>query len=256
MEQEIKLDKLKSFLRANNMPILQENGQRTVGPPLDWKEPVPLRGSEIFIKHIPRDMIEHEILPIFMHIGKVYLFRLMMDFSGSNRGYAFLQYSDSKTAKKAVMELNSYPIRRGVYLRVSLSIDNQRLFLGRIDKHLGKEDILNRVSQVVDGVSQVIMYKSPSNKSLNRGFCFIDFDSHKHAALARRTLVSAECVDLQLGTDLKIDWAIPEDQVDEDVMKLVNMYFLYSIYNLLIENILFLAFYLIEIRNTNYLFLY
>jgi RNA recognition motif-containing protein len=35
----------------------------------------------------------------------------MMDFSGLNRGYFFVRYTNSDDAKRAVRELNNYPIR-------------------------------------------------------------------------------------------------------------------------------------------------
>jgi len=40
--------------------------------------------------------MEDEIIPIFEKIGKLYLFRLMMDFSGTNRGYAFATYTNKQ----------------------------------------------------------------------------------------------------------------------------------------------------------------
>ncbi len=36
---------------------------------------------------IPRDMYEDELVPVFERAGRIYEFRLMMEFSGENRGY-------------------------------------------------------------------------------------------------------------------------------------------------------------------------
>lgn len=45
------------------------------------------------------------------------------------------------------------------------------------------------VSQVTDGVVDVIMYPSSTDKSRNRGFAFVEYKSHKAAAMARRKLI-------------------------------------------------------------------
>lgn len=43
--------------------------------------------------------------------------------------------------------------------------------------------------QVSDGVMDVIVYPSSTDKTKNRGFAFIEYDSHKSAAMARRKLI-------------------------------------------------------------------
>ena len=37
----------------------------------------------------------------------------MMDFSGLNRGYLFVRYTNAQDAKRAVKELNNFQIRFG-----------------------------------------------------------------------------------------------------------------------------------------------
>jgi len=50
---------------------------------------------------------------VFAKAGRIYEMRLMMDFSGSNRGYCFVQYYTPQEAERAVMMLNHFEIRRG-----------------------------------------------------------------------------------------------------------------------------------------------
>lgn len=45
------------------------------------------------------------------------------------------------------------------------------------------------VCKVTDGVRDVIMYPSSTDKSRNRGFAFVEYESHKAAAMARRKLI-------------------------------------------------------------------
>lgn len=60
----------------------------------DWEGPPPPRGCEVFVGKIPRDMYEDELVPLFERAGKLYEFRLMMEFTGENRGYAFVMYTN------------------------------------------------------------------------------------------------------------------------------------------------------------------
>lgn len=38
------------------------------------------------------------------------------------------------------------------------------------------------------GLMEVIIYSSPDDKKKNRGFCFLEYESHKAASLAKRRL--------------------------------------------------------------------
>lgn len=43
---------------------------------------------------------------------------------------------------------------------------------------------------LTDGVRDVILYPSQSDKSKTRGYAFVEYESHRAAALARRKLVT------------------------------------------------------------------
>ncbi|KAK4472122.1 hypothetical protein MN116_000419 [Schistosoma mekongi] len=202
-------------------PILQENGQRCYGPPPNWYECKPPKGCEVFIGKIPRDCYEDELVPVFELVGKIYMFRLMMDFNGHNRGYGFCMYTNRNDAKRAVIELDCYEIRKGKMLGVCLSIDNCRLFIGGIPKTKSKDEIMFEMLKVTVGVSDVIVYPSAVDKAKNRGFAFVEYENHKAAAMARRKLIPGK---IQLwGHQIAVDWAEPEHQVDEDIMSKVRI---------------------------------
>ncbi|KAB0395365.1 hypothetical protein E2I00_012151 [Balaenoptera physalus] len=80
------------------------------------------------------------------------MLRLMMDFDGKNRGYAFVMYCHKHEAKRAVRELNNYEIRPGRLLGVCCSVDNCRLFIGGIPKMKKREEILEEIAKVTEGV--------------------------------------------------------------------------------------------------------
>lgn len=88
-----------------------------------------------------------------------------------------------------------------------------------------KEDILLEVRKVTDGVVDVIVYPSASDKSKNRGFAFVEYESHRAAAMARRKLMNGR-VDLW-GHNIAVDWAEPELEVDEEIMAQVSDFSLF-----------------------------
>ncbi|CAF3686748.1 unnamed protein product [Rotaria sordida] len=207
----------------NGYPVRQENGQRKTGPPPDWpttRHP-PGRGCEVFVGKLPRDCFESELFPLFERCGQIYEMRLMMDFSGFNRGYAFITYTCRDNAKRSVKELNNYEIRPSRLIGVCQSVDNCRLFVGGIPKTKKREEILDEMCKVTEGVVDVIVYPSAHDKTKNRGFAFVEYESHRSAAMARRKLLPGK---IQLwGHQIAVDWAEPETEVDEDVMSTVRV---------------------------------
>lgn len=100
------------------------------------------------------------------------------------------------------------------------------------------------------GLVEVIIYSSPDDKKKNRGFCFLEYESHKAASLAKRRLgtgrikvclptpiahpcslpfhhflyVSLVRVDEQVwGCDIIVDWADPQEEPDESTMSKVKV---------------------------------
>ncbi len=83
-----------------------------------------------------------------------------------------------------------------------------------------KDDILMEMQKVTEGVMDVIVYPSASDKTKNRGFAFVEYESHRSAAMARRKLMNGR-VDLW-GHNIAVDWAEPELEVDEEIMAQVR----------------------------------
>lgn len=222
---------LVALMERTGYSMVQENGQRKYGgPPPGWEGPHPQRGCEVFVGKIPRDVYEDELVPVFEAVGRIYELRLMMDFDGKNRGYAFVMYCHKHEAKRAVRELNNYEIRPGRLLGVCCSVDNCRLFIGGIPKMKKREEILEEIAKVTEGVLDVIVYASAADKMKNRGFAFVEYESHRAAAMARRKLMPGR---IQLwGHQIAVDWAEPEIDVDEDVMETVKILY---VRNLMIE---------------------
>ncbi|RLW08983.1 hypothetical protein DV515_00002662 [Chloebia gouldiae] len=213
---------LLALMEKTGYSMVQQNGQRKFGgPPPGWEGPPPPRGCEVFVGKIPRDMYEDELVPVFERAGKIYELRLMMEFSGENRGYAFVMYTTKEEAQLAIKILNNYEIRPGKFIGVCVSLDNCRLFIGAIPKDKKKEEILNEMKKVTEGVVDVIVYPNATDKTKNRGFAFVEYESHRAAAMARRRLIPGTFQ--PWGHTIQVDWADPEKVVDEETMQRVKV---------------------------------
>jgi len=214
------------LMERTGYEIVQRNGQRIYGgPPPNWQGPPPCKGTEIFVGKIPREMFEWELVPIFEMCGFIYELRLMMDFSGSNRGYLFVRYSKCEEASRALKELNNFEIRPGKFIGVIPSVDNRKLWISGLPKNRSAEEIRDEMSKLTDGVTAVSIYYSYTDKTKTRGYAFVEYLTHRHAALARRKLVPGRNFLFDQEIE-RVDWAEPEHEVDPDIMARVKVLFI------------------------------
>ena len=62
--------------------------------------------AQVFCGKIPRDIYEHDLIPLFEKCGKIWDLRLMMDpMTGMNRGYAFVTFTTRDEANEAVRQV-------------------------------------------------------------------------------------------------------------------------------------------------------
>lgn len=88
--------------------------------------------------------------------------------------------------------MNGFEIQPGKPIKANTSVANLRLFIGNIPKTKSKEEIKEELGKAVEGVTDVIVYApaDEADKKRNRGFCFVDFDTHKNASAAKRKLAN------------------------------------------------------------------
>ncbi|RZF47216.1 hypothetical protein LSTR_LSTR004925 [Laodelphax striatellus] len=216
-------DKIKAILERTGYSLDVTTGQRKYGgPPPNWEGPPPGNGCEVFCGRIPKDMFEDELIVLFEKSGKIWDLRLMMDpMSGTNRGYAFITYTTKDEAIQATKDLDNHEIKPGKTLKVNISVPNLRLFVGNIPKSKGKEEILDEFGKLTAGLTEVIIYSSPDDKKKNRGFCFLEYESHKAASLSKRRLGSGRIK--VWGCDIIVDWADPQEEPDSETMSKVKV---------------------------------
>ena len=110
---------------------------------------------------------------------------------------------------------------------ININENNKRLFVGSLPKDKTQQDVLQAMTQLCTGVMDVIMYASQQDRNKNRGYAFVEFDGHSSAVTARDQL-QANPPKLWGGIEIKVDWAEPENEVDDETMSRVCQSFSYT----------------------------
>ncbi|CAL7936521.1 unnamed protein product [Xylocopa violacea] len=218
--------RLLEMLQKTNYELVQENGQRRLtAPEIVRGDKQRVKGAEIFLGRLPRNCYEDELMPMLEKVGRLMELRLMLDFSGSTRGYAFALFENSNYARRACVMLDGFEIRPGHRIGVVKSVDNCRLFFGGVPKNKSKDEFMQELNKILDGITDIYLYPSAQDKTLNRGFIFVEFKDHRAAAMARRKLIPGRV--MLWDHEIAVDWADPEpgDPIDEEVMKSVTALF-------------------------------
>ncbi|KAI3352170.1 hypothetical protein L3Q82_020983, partial [Scortum barcoo] len=134
---------LETWLKTTNTKLTQVNGQRKYGgPPEVWDGPTPGAHCEVFISQIPRDTYEDLLIPLFSSVGPLWEFRLMMNFSGQNRGFAYAKYSSPAVAADAIRLLHGHMLQPGFCLSVRRSTEKRHLCIGDLPATTRQKDLL------------------------------------------------------------------------------------------------------------------
>uniref|UniRef100_A0A7N8YE00 DND microRNA-mediated repression inhibitor 1 n=1 Tax=Mastacembelus armatus TaxID=205130 RepID=A0A7N8YE00_9TELE len=195
------LTALEIWLKTTNTKIIQVNGQRKYGgPPEVWDGPTPGSRCEVFISQIPRDVYEDLLIPLFSSVGPLWEFRLMMNFSGQNRGFAYAKYGSSAVATEAIRLLHGHMLEPGFCLSVRRSTEKRHLCIGDLPavKLLSCFQVLRRLA---DGVERVSLKAGPDIDGVT---AIVAFSSHHTAAMAKKMLV--EAFKKQFSLNISIKW--------------------------------------------------
>ncbi|XP_063618629.1 probable RNA-binding protein 46 [Cydia splendana] len=186
--------------------LTQINGQRIYRKaPHAWSGPEPSRNCEVFIGRIPHDCFEDTLVPLFRQAGELFEFRLMINFSGWNRGYAFAMYTTDAEASNAIRMFNNYMIRPSWQLGVCPSINNCRIFISRIPPTLSSAEIVRLLYELTDEVVEVRVRRSVASSA-----AIVEYKSHRGAAMARKALVAAAAAAWGSGARPAVDWSLPQ----------------------------------------------
>lgn len=170
---------------------------------------------EVFVGKLPRDMFEDELLPKFEIAGPVFKIRLMMDFSGTNRGYGFIKFFSSADANYACKYIDGTLLRADSTepIGVCPSFDNKSLFFGNIPTNVTVSHLRKELSQLLDGIQHIkLMFFKPKAKSRN---ATVLFKTHEAATQARRLLCPGNVK--VFGRTLCVDWAKPDPPLMDEL---------------------------------------
>lgn len=180
---------LETWQKITNTKLTQVNGQRKYGgPPEVWAGPTPGAHCEIFINQIPRDAYEDLLIPLFSSVGPLWEFRLMMNFSGENRGFAYAKYGSSEVAAEAVRLLNDHMLQPGCFLKVHHSTEKRHLCVGHLPADTSREVLLQVLRDLAEGVVSVSLTAGPDLVGVT---ATVAFSSHYAASMAKKILVEA-----------------------------------------------------------------
>ncbi|XP_030595669.1 dead end protein 1-like isoform X1 [Archocentrus centrarchus] len=182
-----RMQALGTWLQTTNTKLIQVNGQRKYGgPPEVWDGPTPGPHCEVFISQIPRDTYEDLLIPLFSSVGALWEFRLMMNFSGQNRGFAYAKYGSPAIAAEAIRQLHGYLLEPGHHLSVCHSTEKRHLCIGDLPAATRQEDILQMLRVLVEGVERVSLKAGPGIAGVS---AITAFSSHHAASMAKKVLM-------------------------------------------------------------------
>nr|DBA30697.1 TPA: hypothetical protein GDO54_006651 [Pyxicephalus adspersus] len=194
---------LLEWMKRCNINLVQVNGQRKYGgPPAGWVGEVPPPGTEIFINNLPREIFEDKLIPLFQCAGKLYEFRLMMAFSGHNRGFGFARYTTVHNAELAISMFHGYEIQPGYRIGVSKSIEKCHLELDGLPNAIDKDVLSSVLGKMTAGLEKVLLFASPNIEMKN--LAILKYSSHRAATMAKRTLCEGSY--LLFGCRIQVNW--------------------------------------------------
>uniref|UniRef100_A0A3B5BNY9 Dead end protein 1-like n=1 Tax=Stegastes partitus TaxID=144197 RepID=A0A3B5BNY9_9TELE len=159
----------------------------------------------IYISGIPRDAYEDLLIPLFSSVGPLWEFRLMMNFSGQNRGFAYAKYGSSDVATDAIRLLHGHMLEPGFHLSVRRSIEKRHLCIGDLPAATRQEDLLQVLRVFAEGVERVSLKAGPGIDGVT---AIVAFSSHHYASMAKRGLV--EAFKKQFALTVSIKWQFAE----------------------------------------------
>lgn len=130
-------------------------------------------------------MYEDKLIPLFQRAGQLYEFRLMMNFSGQNRGFAYAKYGDPQSAATAIRFLHKHELQQGVQLAVRRSTEKRQLSLGDLPTSVNQERLLQVLQGLSEGVEAVSVKFGKGGK---RNTASVHYTTHYTASMAKKVL--------------------------------------------------------------------
>lgn len=169
--------------------VIQSNGCRIYTNPLgSSKFPIPTDKIEIFVRNLPRDCFEDEILPHFERFGPIYKFRLLIDYDNLTRGYGYLIFYLEKSALIALDLMGYYIIRKDIIMDVEKSFEKSCLLAMNIPSNHTDEAIKQQFLKIFKQITSITInrHNELNMKENNTCKALLEFPNHKDALTAKQ----------------------------------------------------------------------
>lgn len=143
--------------------------------------------TNLIVNYLPQTMSEEEVRNLFGQIGQILSCKLIKDKNTSlSLGYAFVNYTDTDDAEKAIQQLNGLPLHNKTikvsYARPSSnSIKNANLYVAYLPKtfsQLQLETLFSPFGNII--TSKILVDETGESK----GVGFVRFDTNSEAQKA------------------------------------------------------------------------
>ncbi|XP_050315773.1 dead end protein homolog 1-like [Anthonomus grandis grandis] len=166
--------------------------------------PVPKRGSEVILLNIPRNITMRKIYDFMVYCGTIYEIRILLEFSGFNKGVCYVKFLNEHNATMAALVLDRCEIQPGVKLYIRKSFDNNRLKISNIPKDIPVSQIsMDIFTGGGRGLADLKVEGDPAESNYQ---IVLEYDTHKDALLARRLIKNTL---EHLSLRICIDWIEP-----------------------------------------------
>lgn len=194
-----------SFILELKNILVDHSNQQNPFPP-GWVGSPPPSGSEVYIGRLPQDVYEHQLIPLFQRVGRLYEFRLMMTFSGLNRGFAYARYSSRRGAQAAIATLHNHQLRPSCQLLVCRSTEKCELTVDGLPLSLNRRALLLALQPFGPCLQETLLLPSPG--SAPSQIALLKFSTHRAAAMAKKALVEGQS--RLCGEQVAVEWLKPD----------------------------------------------
>lgn len=95
-------------------------------------------------------MYEDNLIPLFETVGVVMQLRLMMNYSGRNRGFGYVIFLEPKDGYRAIANLNNILVSSWCRLQLCVSKNTRSLWLANVSEDLDADGVVELILSKVD----------------------------------------------------------------------------------------------------------
>lgn len=205
----------------------------------DNKTSTAFSSFQLYCGHIPCEVTERELFEAIQPHGRIHEMCIMMDATKrKHRGFAFIKFFNEADQQAVMTKIQGFEIRPGKQLKLNVYKANCSLYIANIPKSEDADNLRNEFGKHLDGITNVIVYRPVRTnyrlQEQNRGFCFLEFETHEAAWKAKRVI---EMDPRKLFTNrIFVDWADTMDTPPDEIMQSVRILYIRNVHKTVTES--------------------